>query len=233
VTAEPGAQCQNYIANVSKPRVEPLIFDPLNNKADEKCTSLGTNCGMSTGRSIAFTQNQAGDVLTGDVAPSMGTNQNATGRNTPKTLTGSAVRRLTPRECERLQGFPDDYTKVPTFIVRHRKKCQTLPTLVESFIVDGGEDSDYELKEAQQRLKDARAAAMFEVVSPTDNKTALCGCKVRKVTADDCADGPRYKALGNSMCAGYDDAHPGVMRWLGKRIAAVDLIVRAGSGAAA
>jgi len=23
------------------------------------------------------------------------------------------VRRLTPRECERLQGFPDDYTLVP------------------------------------------------------------------------------------------------------------------------
>ena len=27
--------------------------------------------------------------------------------------TMSAVRRLTPRECERLQGFPDDYTLVP------------------------------------------------------------------------------------------------------------------------
>lgn len=26
---------------------------------------------------------------------------------------GSIVRRLTPRECERLQGFPDDWTKVP------------------------------------------------------------------------------------------------------------------------
>jgi len=26
---------------------------------------------------------------------------------------GSAIRRLTPRECERLQGFPDDYTLVP------------------------------------------------------------------------------------------------------------------------
>jgi DNA (cytosine-5)-methyltransferase 1 len=25
----------------------------------------------------------------------------------------SAVRRLTPRECERLQGFPDDFTLVP------------------------------------------------------------------------------------------------------------------------
>src|SRR5207237_451040 len=26
---------------------------------------------------------------------------------------GMQVRRLTPVECERLQGFPDDYTKVP------------------------------------------------------------------------------------------------------------------------
>ena len=25
---------------------------------------------------------------------------------------GMAVRRLTPRECERLQGFPDDYTLI-------------------------------------------------------------------------------------------------------------------------
>ncbi|WP_435102323.1 DNA cytosine methyltransferase [Arhodomonas sp. AD133] len=27
---------------------------------------------------------------------------------------GTRVRRLTPRECERLQGFPDDYTLIPT-----------------------------------------------------------------------------------------------------------------------
>ncbi|WP_204520157.1 DNA (cytosine-5-)-methyltransferase [Silvibacterium dinghuense] len=62
-----------------------------------------------------------------------------------------AVRRLTPRECERLQGFPDDYTLV----------------------------------EYRGRLA---------------------------------ADGPRYKALGNSM------AVP-VMRWIGERIAAVDSIL--------
>jgi DNA (cytosine-5)-methyltransferase 1 len=61
---------------------------------------------------------------------------------------GEAVRRLTPRECERLQGFPDDYTLVP-----------------------------YRRKPA--------------------------------------ADGPRYKALGNSM------AVP-VMRWIGERIQAVE-----------
>jgi DNA (cytosine-5)-methyltransferase 1 len=61
-----------------------------------------------------------------------------------------AVRRLTPRECERLQGFPDDYT-----LVEYRKKPA--------------------------------------------------------------ADGPRYRALGNSM------AVP-VMRWIGERIAMVDRI---------
>jgi DNA (cytosine-5)-methyltransferase 1 len=59
-----------------------------------------------------------------------------------------AVRRLTPRECERLQGFADDYTLIP-----------------------------YRAKPA--------------------------------------ADGPRYRAIGNSM------AVP-VMRWIGKRIQLVD-----------
>lgn len=62
-------------------------------------------------------------------------------------MTRMAVRRLTPRECERLQGFPDDYTAI-----EYRKKPA--------------------------------------------------------------ADGPRYKALGNSM------AVP-VMRWIGERIGAV------------
>ena len=36
---------------------------------------------------------------------------NATG---PKVMQHMAVRRLTPMECERLQGFPDNYTNTPT-----------------------------------------------------------------------------------------------------------------------
>lgn len=64
---------------------------------------------------------------------------------------GMIVRRLTPRECERLQGFPDDYTLIPW----------------------------------------------------------------RKKPASECPDGPRYKAIGNSM------AVP-VMAWIGKRIVEVD-----------
>lgn len=39
------------------------------------------------------------------------------GDQDPLLLTCAAVRRLTPRECERLQGFPDDYT-----LVRYRGK---------------------------------------------------------------------------------------------------------------
>jgi DNA (cytosine-5)-methyltransferase 1 len=75
----------------------------------------------------------------------------ASGGSSRSYVAASAVRRLTPRECERLQGFPDDWTLIP-----------------------------YRNKPAEQ-----------------------------------CPDGPRYKALGNSM------AVP-VMRWIGERIAAVE-----------
>ena len=37
-----------------------------------------------------------------------------------------AVRRLTPKECERLQGFPDDYTKIP-YRNKDSEKCPDGP----------------------------------------------------------------------------------------------------------
>ena len=40
---------------------------------------------------------------------SIGSNSNATAA----VLTPWAVRRLTPRECSRLMGFPDDWAKIP------------------------------------------------------------------------------------------------------------------------
>ncbi|ELK1247715.1 TPA: Dam family site-specific DNA-(adenine-N6)-methyltransferase [Citrobacter freundii] len=67
----------------------------------------------------------------------------------PAVMHGVAVRRLTPIECERLQGFPDNHTMISW---------------------RGKDDAE-------------------------------------------CPDGPRYKAIGNSM------AVP-VMRWIGERIAA-------------
>lgn len=43
-------------------------------------------------------------------APTMRAEQGGEGYGVAQ---GMAVRRLTPRECERLQGFPDDYTLIP------------------------------------------------------------------------------------------------------------------------
>lgn len=65
----------------------------------------------------------------------------------------TSVRRLTPIECERLQGFPDNWTRIPW----------------------------------------------------------------RGKPAEECPDGPRYKAVGNSM------AVP-VMNWIGQRIQTVEAI---------
>ncbi|AGL85263.1 DNA-cytosine methyltransferase [Pseudomonas protegens CHA0] len=41
----------------------------------------------------------------GDHAPDPG--------GTPHILANSSIRRSTPRECERLQGMPEDYTLIP------------------------------------------------------------------------------------------------------------------------
>lgn len=96
---------------------------------------------------------QAVDVynqcIDGDVAATLTQACGGTNTSGPKVMQQMAVRRLTPIECERLQGFPDDYTNIPW---------------------RGKEESP---------------------------------------------DGPRYKAMGNSM------AVP-VMRWIGKRIMEVE-----------
>lgn len=94
-----------------------------------------------------------GDGVSVDFCPTLDKSK------TPGVLTASAVRRLTPTECERLQGFPDNYTAIP----------------------------------------------------------------YRNKPAEKCPDGPRYKALGNSM------AVP-VMRWIGERIEAVDAMVKQRGG---
>ena len=94
---------------------------------------------------VAFAQNTRDEVremnLVGALAAQPGMKQ------TSYIRAETAVRRLTPRECERLQGFPDDWTLIPW----------------------------------------------------------------KGRPAEDCPDGPRYKACGNSM------AVP-VMRWIGERI---------------
>jgi len=51
--------------------------------------------------------------ITGDVAATMGTPGSSINASGPTVMMNMAVRRLTPIECERLQGFPDGYTNIP------------------------------------------------------------------------------------------------------------------------
>lgn len=91
--------------------------------------------------------------------------------------TGMQVRRLTPAECERLQGFPDGYTLID---VASRKKL----TQVEYAYI----------RKSRPEI------------------TAAEACRLAK-------DGPRYKALGNSMAVN-------VMSWIGQRIQMCDEVLR-------
>jgi DNA (cytosine-5)-methyltransferase 1 len=50
------------------------------------------------------------DASPGDVSPTMRSGTNVSGHAVQQ---GPAVRRLTPMECERLQGWPDGWTDIP------------------------------------------------------------------------------------------------------------------------
>jgi DNA (cytosine-5)-methyltransferase 1 len=111
----------------------------------------------------------------GKVAPPLKAQSGGSGRGdgAPLLATRVAVRRLTARECERLQGLPDDYTLIPNY----RRKLRT---------------------------DEIEEMAAYLGIAPEE---------ARRLGAT--PDGPRYKAIGNSM------AVP-VMRWIGRRIQFVD-----------
>jgi DNA (cytosine-5)-methyltransferase 1 len=70
---------------------------------------------------VAIAENQRGEVIESDIAPSIKGQGGKPGQGYAAALTGAGVRRLTPTECERLQGFPDEYTLAP---VRRGKKTK-------------------------------------------------------------------------------------------------------------
>ncbi|HBM7600269.1 TPA: DNA cytosine methyltransferase [Enterobacter asburiae] len=97
------------------------------------------------------------------------TSANSGSNQAPAIMQNMAVRRLTPVECERLQGFPDNHTLIPT-----------------------------------QKRKQLTAEEYSYLRHHRPELTAEQACRLA-------ADGPRYKAIGNSM------AVP-VMRCIGSRI---------------
>jgi site-specific DNA-cytosine methylase len=51
--------------------------------------------------------------------------------------TSSSVRRLTPRECERLQGFPDDWTEGQSDSTRYKQMGNAVAVPVVDWIIAG------------------------------------------------------------------------------------------------
>lgn len=73
------------------------------------CGADGHQSG-SAGLAVAYRTNAAGQVMQqGEVSATINTFSDPTAQF---LQTQMQVRRLTPRECERLQGFPDDYTNI-------------------------------------------------------------------------------------------------------------------------
>jgi len=67
-------------------------------------------------QSVAFTVSDQSNKIgwESDVNPTLQANPQSDSSNIQKGIrSGSMVRRLTPTECERLQGFPDGYTNIP------------------------------------------------------------------------------------------------------------------------
>ena len=77
--------------------------------------SLATGNDQTLFQPVAFAANQRGEVRLqggdGDVCGTVPAHQS--GKQVQGVSDGYIVRRLTPRECERLQGMPDDHTRVP------------------------------------------------------------------------------------------------------------------------
>ena len=111
---QPGAPCHTLPAAASAPMValEPRAFNwQTGGKGflgyGDKPTALSTNQTPAVLEPAAL---DGYNYTVSDVAPTMGDNTGECSGRAGVVMAASAVRRLTPRECERLQGFPDDWT---------------------------------------------------------------------------------------------------------------------------
>jgi DNA (cytosine-5)-methyltransferase 1 len=90
--------------------MQPVAF--TQNSRTDVCHAIGTGSGQGCATAAVGTDCFNGDI-TGDVAATMGTRGSSQNASGPTVMQSMQVRRLTPVECERLQGFPDGYTAIP------------------------------------------------------------------------------------------------------------------------
>jgi DNA (cytosine-5)-methyltransferase 1 len=227
LAARPGVKQQSYIAFSAKDHGADAgdIAPTLRGMGHDRSHANG---GGQV--AIAFTQNQEGDVLSGDVMQSLGTNANATGRNAPTvafTLHGSdgtvSAASSTDIAGSLRTRAPGSIENSSTTAVLQEQPVAwsgelTASTDIAGTLQRGGEGSRIDgVMTPQMAVRRLTPRECERLQGFPDDYTLV---EYRSKLA---ADGPRYKALGNSM------AVP-VMRWIGERIAAVDAILRDGSG---
>jgi len=87
---------------------------------------------------IIFYGNRVDDVrLQGAVINTLQARMGTGGNNMPMVAKETNVRRLTPIECERLQGFPDDWTAGQSDSTRYKQMGNAVAVPVVEWIVQG------------------------------------------------------------------------------------------------
>lgn len=122
LAAQPGIKQQTYICRAdgqtnamegenlaptltSHAKKDPPLIYPVDESEEMKPVTLQIRGGKPGGGKGALIQHDMSATLSTHNTRTLITGDNEEG--------GLTVRRLTPRECERLQGFPDDYTDIP------------------------------------------------------------------------------------------------------------------------
>lgn len=122
LAAQPGIKQQTYICRAdgqtnamegenlaptltSHAKKDPPLIYPVDESEEMKPVTLQIRGGKPGGGKGALIQH--------DMSATLSTHNTQTPITGGHEKRGLTVRRLTPRECERLQGFPDDYTDIP------------------------------------------------------------------------------------------------------------------------
>ncbi len=83
--------------------------------------SLRAAGGGSSRDYVAFAENQRGELATSPNMPALKVGGGKPGQSYPAVTDGTVVRRLSPQECERLQGYPDGWTAGQADVHRYRQ----------------------------------------------------------------------------------------------------------------
>lgn len=75
---------------------------------------------------VVMATQQGGAEILKETCPTITASAGMSGNNQPVYSDGLSIRRLTPLECERLQGFPDNWTKIP-YRGKDAKDCPDSP----------------------------------------------------------------------------------------------------------